>query len=162
KMQKEFINIAAHELRNPIQPIISLSEIVLCDTKDEEQTKLLKVINRNAKRLRRLTEDILDITKIESQSLNLNKKQFNLKGVISDAIDDIMTNKVVSASSPSATKINNNHRIRLLCPHQPRDVFVYADKFRISQVISNFLDNAIKFTKEEDSIITVMIEKVGE
>jgi phospho-acceptor domain-containing protein len=85
KMQKEFINIAAHELRTPIQPIIGLSEVVLRNTKDAEQAKLLEVIRRNAKRLQRLTEDILDVTKIESQSLNLKKEQFDLNEVITNA-----------------------------------------------------------------------------
>jgi signal transduction histidine kinase len=154
KMQKEFINIAAHELRTPIQPILSLSDIVLSNTKDIEQAKLLQDINRNAKRLHRLTEDILDVTKIESQSLNLNKEQFNLKNTITNAIDDIMTNKVSSSSS----KTNNNHAIKVLY-HQPQDVFVHADKGRISRVISNLLDNAVKFTKDKEGTITVMVEK---
>ena len=65
RMQKEFIDVAAHELRTPIQPIIGLSEIVLCNTKDMEQAKLLEVVNRNAKRLHRLTEDILDVQKLK-------------------------------------------------------------------------------------------------
>jgi signal transduction histidine kinase len=155
KMQKEFINVAAHELRTPIQPILSLSDIVLSNTKDIERAKLLEVISRNAKRLHRLTEDILDVTKIESQSLSLNKEQFNLKNVITNAIDDIMTNKVFSSS-----KTNNNQAIKLLY-HQPQDVFVYADKGRISQVISNLLDNAVKFTKGEGTI-TVMVENEKE
>jgi signal transduction histidine kinase len=85
KMQKEFIDVAAHELRTPIQPIIGLSEVVLSNTKDMEQAKLLEVVNRNAKRLQRLTEDILDVTKIESRSLNLKKEQFDLNQVITNA-----------------------------------------------------------------------------
>ena len=153
KMQKEFINIAAHELRTPIQPIIGLSEVVLRNTKDAEQAKLLEVIRRNAKRLQRLTEDILDVTKIESQSLNLKREQFNLNDVLANAIDDITTNKIVS-SSHSKTK---NPIIKLLCNLQ--DIFVYADKGRISQVILNLLNNAVKFTKDEEGIITVMVEK---
>jgi two-component system, OmpR family, sensor histidine kinase VicK len=153
KMQREFINIAAHELRTPIQPIIGLSEVVLRNTKDAEQAKLLEVINRNAKRLSRLTEDILDVTKIESQSLNLKKEQFNLNEVITNAIDDITTNKIIS-SSYSKTK---NPIIKLLCNIQ--DTFVYADKGRISQVILNLLNNAVKFTKDEKGIITVIVEK---
>jgi signal transduction histidine kinase len=155
KMQKEFINIAAHELRTPVQPILGLSEVVLRNTKDAEQAKLLEVISRNAKRLHRLTEDILDATKIESQSLNLNKEQFNLNDVITNAIDDITTNKI-NSSSHSRTK---NPVIKSLCNLQ--DIFVYADKGRISQVVSNLLDNAVKFTKGDD-IITVMITKEGE
>jgi signal transduction histidine kinase len=153
KMQKEFINIAAHELRTPIQPILGLSEVVLSNTKDIEQAKLLQVVSRNAKRLQRLTEDILDVTKIESQSLNLNKEQFNLNDVIANAIDDIMTNKV----SLRAKNGNNNNAIKLL--YKPQDVFVYADKARISQVIHNLLDNAVKSTKDKEGTITVMVEK---
>jgi signal transduction histidine kinase len=151
KMQKEFINIAAHELRTPIQPIIGLSEVVIRNTKDMGQAKLLEVINRNAKRLHRLTEDILDVTKIESQSLNLNKEQFNLNEVITNAIEDIMTKKVPSPSSPT---------IRLFNGQQPQDISVYADKGRINQVVSNLLYNAVKFTKAEDNI-TIMIKKEG-
>src|SRR5919198_2597147 len=107
RMQKEFINIAAHELRTPIQPILSLSEIVLHNTKDIEQTKLFQVVSRNAKRLQRLTEDILDATKIESQSLNLKKERLNLNDVITNAIDDIMTNKI----SLKAKNSNDNNRV---------------------------------------------------
>jgi two-component system, OmpR family, sensor histidine kinase VicK len=150
RMQREFINIAAHELRTPIQPIVGLSEIVLRNPRDAEQSKLLQVINRNAKRLQRLTEDILDVTKIESQSLNLNKEQFNLNEVISNAIEDIMTKKVLSSSS----------MIKLL-NSESQDVYVYADKGRTGQVVSNLLDNAIKFTKAEGNI-TIMIKKEGE
>jgi two-component system sensor histidine kinase VicK len=153
KMQKEFINIAAHELRTPIQPIIGLSEVALRNPKDIERPKLLEVINRNAKRLQRLTEDILDVTKIESQSLNLNKEQFNLNDVITDAIDDIMTNKI------SRKTESNNNAIKLVYASQ--DFFVFADKGRIGQVILNILDNAVKFTRGQGTI-TVMVENKKE
>ena len=93
--------LAAHE-----QPIISLSEVVLYNTKDLEHAKLLEVINRNAKRLRRLTEDILDVTYIF-----LKKEQFNLNDVITDAIDDIITNKI---SRKTESDNNNNNAIKLL------------------------------------------------
>ena len=138
KMQKEFIDVAAHELRTPIQPIIGLSEVVIHNTNDMQQAKLLEVINRNAKRLHRLTEDILDVTKIESQSLKLNKEQFNLNEVITNAIEDTMTN------SPT---------IKLFNGHQQQEISVYADKGRISQVVSNLLDNAVKFTKLNKTIL---------
>jgi signal transduction histidine kinase len=156
KMQKEFINIAAHELRTPIQPIIGLSEVVLSNTKNKEQAKLLEVVNRNAKRLHRLTEDILDVTKIESQSLNLNKEQFNLNEVITNAIEDMMTKKV-SLKAENRNDNNNNDEVKFL--YTPQDVFVYADKGRISQVIHNLLDNAVKSTKHKDGTITVMVKK---
>jgi two-component system sensor histidine kinase VicK len=74
KMQKEFINVPAHELRTPIQPILGLSEVLQAKIKDTEQRQLLDTITRNAKRLQRLTEDILDVTRIESQSLKLKRK----------------------------------------------------------------------------------------
>jgi signal transduction histidine kinase len=88
KAQKEFINVAAHELRTPIQPVLGLSDILHSKIKDSKQRELLDVITRNAKRLQRLSEDILDVTRIESQSLLLNKEQFNLNDVISNAIQD--------------------------------------------------------------------------
>jgi two-component system sensor histidine kinase VicK len=161
-MQKEFIDVAAHELRTPIQPIIGLSEVVLSNTKDMEQAKLLEVINRNAKRLQRLTEDILDVTKIESRSLNLKKEQFDLNQVITNAIEDIMTKKVFSPSHHSVTSPNTKSPvIKLLNSQQPQHVSVYADKGRISQVVSNLLDNAVKFTKIAEGNITIMIKKKG-
>jgi signal transduction histidine kinase len=105
--------------------------------------------------LRQLTEDILDVTKIESQSLNLNKEQFNLNDVITNAIDDIMTNKVLLKAENSTN--NSNDAIKLL--YIPQDIFVYADKGRIGQVIHNLLDNGIKSTKDKDGTITVMIKE---
>jgi hypothetical protein len=74
KMQKEFINIAAHELRTPIQPILSLSDVLHSKVKDSEQSELLGVISRSAKKLHRLAENILDASRIESKSLTLNKQ----------------------------------------------------------------------------------------
>ncbi len=74
KMQIEFINIAAHELRTPLQPILALTDLLSQGIKDNEQLHLLHMISRNAKRLKRLSDDILDITKIESNTLSLNKR----------------------------------------------------------------------------------------
>jgi two-component system sensor histidine kinase VicK len=154
KMQREFINIAAHELRTPIQPILGLTEILRSSTKDVEKARLLEVVIRSAKRLQQLTEDILDITKIESQSLKLNVEQFNLNDVITNAIDDITINKDLFKTENNK---KNDHAIKLL--YQAQDVFVEADKGRISQVIANLLDNAVKFTKKEGGTITVVVEK---
>jgi signal transduction histidine kinase len=145
-MQKEFINIAAHELRTPIQPILSLSEILRSKIKDTQQVNLLSIITRNAKRLQRLTEDILDITKIESHSLKLNKELFNLSDLISSIIDDYRNHIE-----------KDNVEVKLLYESNSKDniIFVEADRERLIQVISNLLDNAIKFTNEGSiSIIT--------
>ena len=89
KMQEEFINIAAHELRTPIQPILGLTQVVRSNTKDAKQCELLDATIRNARRLQQLTEDILDVTKIEGHSLSLNKEQFNMNDVITNVINDI-------------------------------------------------------------------------
>ena len=80
--------MAAHELRTPIQPIISLSDILLHKIRDNESRSLIDTIFRNAKRLQRLSQDILDVTRIESGLLKLNKERFDLKQVISCTVDD--------------------------------------------------------------------------
>jgi signal transduction histidine kinase len=143
-IQEEFINIAAHELRTPIQPILGLTEILRSNIKDTQQLQLLDAITRNAKRLQRLTDDILDITQIESHSLAIVKEQFNLNDVIMNTIEDIL---------PKKCHHKNGKVIKLL--YQPRDVFVEADKGRMIQVISNLLNNAVKFTKEGSVYIDV-------
>ena len=146
-MQNEFINIAAHELRTPIQPIILLSEALKSTIKDNEQISLINVISRNAKRLRRLTEDILDVTRIESKSLKLHMEQFNLNDVIVNTINDIKINRY----------FNNKNDIKIL--YECKDIFVKADKERLSQVIFNLLSNAIKFTNGEGGNISIITEK---
>ncbi len=90
ELQKDFIHIAAHELKNPIQPILGLSNqlIKYKPTDEKEFQKIVKIINRNAKKLIRLTNDILDVTKIETKNLKLNKELFNLDDLLSDIIED--------------------------------------------------------------------------
>jgi signal transduction histidine kinase len=160
KMQEEFINIAAHELRTPIQPIIGLSELLRSRKRGDiekvegqiPQNELLDVIIRNAKKLGRLSQDILDITKIESQSLLLKKEKFNLNQMILNAVAD---------SKNQITKENKNNNVRLdLVFKGDADIYIEADKSRINQVLSNLLVNAIKFTKE--GTITITTEKKQE
>jgi len=142
-MQKEFINIAAHELRTPIQPILSLTEIVHSQTKDVKQKELLEVTIRNAHRLQRLTNDILDVTKIDGRSLELNKESFDLNDVIVIVMNDIILGK----------DFLKNEKVRL--SYDPQNILVHADKGRISQVIFNLLSNALKFTTEGTIIVSV-------
>jgi signal transduction histidine kinase len=151
KMQREFINVAAHELRTPIQPILSLAEVLRTETgyhnkNGERYGQLLDVIIRNAKRLHRLTEAVLDVTRIEGRSLKLNKEIFDLNDVIINAIDDL----VLSSE-------HNNEGVQLL--YQPTNVFVEADKGRISQVVSNLLNNASKFTRRYGGVISISVEQ---
>lgn len=154
KMQKEFINIAAHELRTPIMPILGEVEIIEEDL--DPKTKTVKVeeeqiqlIIRNAKRLDRLASDILDVTKIESNSLKLEKVYFNLNDVLSNSIRDIQ-NRV--SSGDIGTK-----NIKIF--YEPVDLKVSGDKERINQVVSNLLSNALKFTDE--GFIKIKIENTN-
>ena len=151
KMQEEFINVAAHELRTPIQPVLSLSELLLSKKGDIEQyEELLESINRNGKRLQRLAENILDVTKIESQSLQLKKEKF----ILNDLILSIFTNY---ESHMKKAEISN---VKLAMAPKEDIVLVEGDKERLTQVFDNILSNAIKFTKE--GRITVSIERMKE
>jgi signal transduction histidine kinase len=144
-MQREFINIAAHELRTPVQPILGLSQVLLASEnrgKREYSNELLHAINRNAERLQHLIEDILDVTKIEGQSLRLKEERFNLNDLISNAISEFKN--LIERQQQSHKQIIFN----------PSDnIVIKGDKGRISQVLSNLLSNAAKFTEEEDSIV---------
>jgi signal transduction histidine kinase len=153
-MQKEFINMAAHELRTPVQPILGLSDVLLSSKGDIEQYKeLLDAIKRNAKRLQMLTEDILDVARIEGQRLNLNKSQFNPKEVALNAMADLKS-QLKSEGKDNKLKLD-------FISKENEDTFVYADLGRITQVVFNLLSNAIKFT-EEGSITVNMKRERGD
>ena len=148
KMKDEFVNIAAHELRTPIQPILGLSEIMRPKVNSEDQV-YVDVIVRNAKRLQRLTEEILDVTKIESQSLRIEMEEFNLKDLIVNCINDIILDKHLITNDKDKPKIH----------YEPNDLLLKADKNRISQVVSNLISNALKFTS--GGIISVQTSVYG-
>jgi signal transduction histidine kinase len=145
KMQKEFINIASHEIKTPLQAIISASQLL--QMYPERQKKFASAIQRNAIRLQRLSNDILDVAKIESRSLKLRKELLDLNELISNIIEDYKT--IIA---------KDNQEIKLYYKPPNYAVFVEADKERIAGVISNLLSNAIKFTKEGE--IFVSTEKV--
>jgi len=136
RMQREFINIAAHELRTPIQPILGMAEMLEAELGDKSDN--IKLIARNARRLEQLTRNILDVTRIESQTFKLDIEEFNLNDVILNTIEDYSDQL--------------NASVKLL--YQPVDVFVMADKERVMQVVSNLLGNAFKFTTEGSITIT--------
>jgi two-component system sensor histidine kinase VicK len=144
KMQREFINVAAHELRTPIQPILGLSEVLQSKIIDDKQRSMADIISRNAKRLQRLTEDILDVTKIESQSLKLKKESFNLNEIVMSAIAEY-----------GMLAKKNNVKMTLV---SKGDFIVEGDRERLAQVLSNFISNAIKFTKEGN--IEIFLEEL--
>ena len=159
KVQREFINITAHELRTPIVPIITLTELLYSkiqkenkadknlSKENEKKQEFLQVILRNCYRLYRLTEDILDVTKIESQTLKMNKERVELNEIIENVINDYK--EIISK------KRYGSDQIRLVFEPSKENNFVNADKGRLIQVLSNLLDNALKFTKEGNVIITI-------
>ncbi len=148
KMQREFINIAAHELRTPIQPILGLTEIVKNKTKDSEQKDLLATVIKNANRLKKLSEDVLDVTKIESNTLDLNREKFNLVKVLFDIINELQNNTFNNKKINFEYNFNNSESI-----------IIFADKNRIIQVVSNLISNSIKFI-QNDGVISIGIDEI--
>lgn len=145
KMQKEFINIAAHELRTPTQSILGYAEIL--EMESERSRQLANPILRNAIRLQRLTGDILDVTRIESQTLRLNKEEFDLNQVISNVIKDFKSQI-------------DSEKIKLVYEYsRVNNIIVNADKNRLNQVISNLISNSIKFSQGEWGIISITTKK---
>jgi two-component system, OmpR family, sensor histidine kinase VicK len=164
-IQQEFINIAAHELRTPIQPILGLSEIALArnekmlDRDDPQLKETLEVITRNAKRLHRLTDDILDVTRIDSKILKLNKESVDIDEVIDNVIDDFR-NKIDRTSEDQVriVKMIKSHSNKP--KHDAgssRVTNLICDKNRTIQIISNLISNAIKFSYN-NGIITISKE----
>jgi signal transduction histidine kinase len=149
RLMDEFIKVAAHELRTPIQPILGLSEIIRCKVDNKEHRKSLDVIIRNSKRLQQLTEDILDVSKIESGSLILNKEKFNLEDMIRDILRDY---------SHNIESKNDNLKLSYKSREEDGTFIIEGYKSRLSQVISNLLSNAIKFTSEGSIDVIVEIK----
>jgi signal transduction histidine kinase len=136
-LQKEFIDIAAHEFRTPIQPILGLTDVLRDRISDSYQRGLLDVIMRNARRLQRFSSDILDVTKIESSLLKLSLSPVELNDKIENVINDIK-------NGPDPEIKNKNIKIVF---QRKESITVFADKDRIYQVLSNLLANALKYTK---------------
>jgi signal transduction histidine kinase len=173
KAQQEFVNVAAHELRTPIQPIISLSDALLHRIRDDESRELIHTIFRSAKRLQRLSQDILDVTRIESGLMNLNKQRFDLNEVISCTIDDYRNQiknskrnirlaygfdrkEETEQKGEKGREVQEQLHNQLPIQGSDNIIPVEADKGRIAQVIDNLLNNALKFTNE--GTISVSVE----
>ncbi|HEX6029086.1 MAG TPA: sensor histidine kinase [Nitrososphaeraceae archaeon] len=151
KMQKEFINVASHEMKTPTQAIIGYSDLM--QKHPDKREEMLKAISRNAVRLQRLTNDILDVTRIESQTLKLDKEKFNLSDLIANVAEDQRSH--IEKENQKIKLMYNNKYDSYGAP------IVDADRDRITQVISNLLGNAIKFTSSqvEGGSVSVTLEK---
>ena len=157
QLKDEFIHVAAHELKTPIQPILGLCEL-LRDRKTDivKDEEILDVIIRNSKRLMKLAEDILNVARIESGSFFLKKERFDIGELISEIMNDIKEKIVENKKNIKLffelyNGNNNNNKI-----------IVEADKNRLCQVISNLLNNAIKFTDEGSITVIVGTKKIND
>ena len=172
ELQKDFVHIAAHELKNPIQPILALTEILTKKKPDEnEYQNILKIIDRNAKKLIQLTNDILDVTKIETNNLTLDKESLNLNDLISDIVEDYkdqiklkhikLKHEIINFGKNDYGEEkdwkNESEEKQIEYENKIKTIYIPADKTRVTQVISNLLNNAIKFT--EEGVIKILIEK---
>jgi signal transduction histidine kinase len=158
QLKDEFINVAAHELKTPLQPIVGLCELLRERTtdivKDEE---ILDVIIRNSKRLMKLAEDILNVARIESGSFFLKKEKFDISEMIGEIMKDTQQKIVESKKNIklSFELYNGNNK------NNNNQIIVEADRNRLSQVISNLLNNAIKFTEQGSITVIVKTKKIN-
>jgi len=155
KMQREFIDVVAHELRTPVQPMIGLTEYVKNNMDNKKQRELLEIVIVSAQKLQALAENILTVTKMEGKLFNLSKCTFDLTGLILEIVKnfkEILKNKI------RLDRIQKK-KIRFELVGFEKNYMVVADKLRISQVISNLVDNAVNFIMDsKKGIITITIE----
>lgn len=153
RLQREFVNVAAHELRTPIQPLLGAAELLGEQLKEKDKIEVSKaeidMIIRNAKRLERLSSDILELSRIESGAMKLDEENFSLSYIIADSVKDAKARAGFDED-------------RLKIAYTPDDIFVHADRGKIVQVIANILSNAIKFTTEGTISISSRIDASGQ
>lgn len=133
RLQKEFINVAAHELRTPIQPILGLSQTLRENSPYPSQHEFLDAIIRNSKRLHRLAEEILQVSRIESNLLRLNCEEFDFDKLVREIIDDIKAQQERDLGGVSFSVRTKN-------------IKMYGDRSKLGEVIGNLVDNALKFS----------------
>jgi len=171
-IQQEFINIAAHELRTPVQPIIGYAELLLEEETDDNKKQALMSIVHNSERLQKLALDILDIARMDSNTFQLHKEPLDLNYVISNIAKDYLKRQEQQKARDITRLIsnvngNNNKNsyskkseIKLLFePRVKEDIFVEADKERLMQVMYNLLDNAFKFIDSDGGTVRITLEK---
>jgi signal transduction histidine kinase len=135
RMQRDFINIAAHELRTPIEPLLLGSEQLKHMLPNDE---IVSIVLRNAKKLQTLSNTLLDAARIEGGTFKLYKEHVNIKDIILEVIE----------LTTGSTYNEENDGLKI--SYESKDIFIDADKDRIVQVVSNLLNNAVKFIKEKE------------
>ncbi len=162
KMQKDFINIAAHELRTPLQTIMGNTEMAISDPLyrkfDYNNGQFLDAISRNTLRIYKLTEYLLDVTRIESGLLNIKKEQFNINEKVKRVVDNFRNNQEAAGCNDNYLyRKKKNVELTFVTP-KVNPITVEADEVRIEQVISNLVDNAIKFIDKEPGKVTISVD----
>nr|WP_236561765.1 ATP-binding protein [Nitrososphaera sp. AFS] len=144
-------------MRTPLQPILGLSDVLMHEITEPKEYELINIIARNAKRLQRLAENILDVTKIEGGTLKLRKERLNIVELISNVIKDYNTELAKEQQN-----YRDNNEITLSYNTSENFIPVEADSDRIVQVILNILDNATKFAKKNlhDLVISITVQKI--
>lgn len=160
RAQQQFINMAAHELRTPIQPILMNAKALKRKMPENER---IDIVARSAIRLQRLTEDILDVARIESKILRINPELFNVNDTIGDIVLNTIDDERPSRSDASSSIVNYNSQ-EMGCYHyvvedrqvifEPKNepIMIRADPIRIFQVITNLLKNALTYSSQGGSI----------
>jgi two-component system, OmpR family, sensor histidine kinase VicK len=158
-----FINIAAHELRTPSQAILGLAEAAQNNPAyKEDKEGFMHVIYRNARRLDKLIKNILDVTRIEGRTLQLDKQRFDLNDLLFSVIKETQIQILANANngkiklSFSPDKLSSTSSA-VVEKHDGDLISVEADRERITQVLYNLLDNAIKFTQQ--GTISVVVKR---
>ena len=158
--QIDFVSIAAHELKAPLMPILGIAELLQLELEESGREEIsirkdqIEGIIRNARRLAKIASEILDVTKIEGQLLVLRKKDFDLNELMHETVNDykkMLINKDVKVIYQHNSIDNSS----LALDRDERDeskMFIFADRLRITQVISNLLDNAIRYTNPGGNI----------
>jgi signal transduction histidine kinase len=142
--QREFLNIAAHELRNPIQPILGLAEVMLSNKNLNviQQEELLRIIVNNAKKLHFLTNNLLDIARIDENLFSLELQEIDIVQLANDAIKEIRSQI-------------NDKKIKIILKCSDNSLNVIGDKIRLNQVFLNLINNSIKYTNEGDIVVSI-------
>ncbi len=140
-VRQEFFSNISHELRTPLTSILAFVETLEDGAIDDKKNnqRFLSVIRKNAQRMHRLIDDILELSTIESGKINLQPKQINLSAHVSEVFTNLSA-KSAERHIDLISKVSS-------------DVSVFADVVRLEQMLTNLIDNAIKFNVEGGSVI---------
>lgn len=146
RLKSAFLANMSHEIRTPLNAIVGFSQL-LAETDDpEERHEFVEIIDSNNRMLLQLISDILDLAKIESGTMDFKFADMSIKEVINEIV--------------TSFRIKMPDNVALIAPKDSPECQIYSDRMRLTQVISNFLNNAIKYTSE--GCITLAYEIIGD